>query len=255
MDPEMDIEDEEVNDSEKNNDVAKKDDATKKDTPPADDTADTTNKKVVKNYRPSVGEKVDVNGEMVPLKKFLDLKKVYKDLKSKTSSPELNNKTLEAFAEETGLTIETAKKFAEIVTKQAKAEALKAADERVAPILIEKMSKSNLEAFEQDFEQSIATKYPDLANKKETFKKIAFSKDFLHLKSLDEIRQEFYPDVKPSEKQIKKETIEGGSKGGNKETETIDFSTLKENPELYERVMKDPVLKKKYYAYQDAQSL
>lgn len=251
-----DVLNEESNDSGKNNAEAEEEDASKKETPPAEDNAGKTEKKVIRNYRPSNGEKEEGGNDVVPLKKYLEVKKALKKYKTASGSSDLNKETLEAFAEETGLTIETAKKLANIVTKRAKDEAIRAADEKIRPIVNEKISRENLEAFEADFEEKIASKYPELAKNKETFKRIAFSKEFLHLKNLEEIRQEFYPDSKQaSVKTAKTETIEDGSKGGSKETETIDFSTLKDNPALYEKVMKNEKLRTKYYSWQDEQGV
>lgn len=199
-------------------------------------------------YRPS--EKKEK--QTVPLKKYLDLKDKMKTLKG--NSPEINQQALEEFAEESNLKIDVVKKLAALITSQATKAATKAAEERVAPIVLEKISRENARAFDEDFEKSIIAKYPDLANKKEVFKKIAFSKDFLHLKNLEAIRAEFFPDSKPANtKEVKKSTIEGGSQGGGKEVEKVDFANLKTNPKQYEAVMKDPVARAKYYAWQDEQ--
>jgi len=199
-------------------------------------------------YRPS--EKKEK--ETVPLKKHLALKAKLRELKG--SSPEINQQALEEFAEESNLKVDVVKKLATLIISQATKAATKAAEDRVAPIVLEKISRENTKAFDTDFEKSIIAKYPDLANKKEVFKKIAFSKDFLHLKNLEAIRAEFFPDSKPSDtKEVKKATVEGGSQGGGKEVEKVDFATLKTNPKQYEAVMKDPVAREKYYSWQDEQ--
>jgi len=251
IDDEIEDENEEVNDSEENNDEEEEEDTSKK-TPPANDKADDDEE--LSDYRPSTEKKVKVDGEMVPLKKYLDVKKKLAEVRKSNDDSGLSNQTLEEFAEEAGLKPEIARKYAKIIIAEAKAEAIKAADERVQPIVLEKISRENLDAFEQDFEKNIATKYPELAGKKETFKKVAFSKDFLHLKSLEAIKNEFFPDVKATSKEAKKkEEIEGGSKGGNKETEHIEFATLKNNPDQYKKVMDDPKLRKKYFDWQDSQ--
>lgn len=218
-------------------------------TPPADDTAES-------KYRPQGEEEVveEKAKEMVPLKKYLDLKNELKELRQKDASPELTNQTLEDFAAEAGLTVAVVTKLANMITAQATTEATRVAEERVKPIVLEKMNKANLDAFELDFNKSIAAKYPELANKIEVFKKVAFSKDFLHLKNLEEIKNEFFPDVKPLQKEVKKGSVEAGSQGGGKESETIDFAKLKDNPDQYEKVMKDPVARAKYYDWQERSS-
>ena len=253
MKTEEEIQNEADTNSEKTKVEAKVEVASKKITPPASDKVD--DEDLSSSYRPSseTGKKVTVDGETVPLKKYLDVKAKLKELREASTTPELTKKTLDDFAEEAGLKQETVANLVKVITAQAKADAVKAADEKVAPIILEKQSRSSLDAFDQDFEKRIASKYPELAKYKDNFKKVAFSKDFLHLKSLDDIKNEFYPDYQPAEKEVNKEVIEGGSKGGNKETTVIDFSTLKDHEDQYERVMKDDSLRKKYYAWQDTQ--
>ena len=253
IDREIEDEDEEGNDSEKKNTEEDEED-TSKNTPPANDGADDNKEEELSGYRPSTDKKVKVDGETVPLKKYLDVKAKLAEVRKANDDSGLSKQTLDEFAEEAGLKPEVARKYAKIIIAEATAEAIKAAEERVAPIVLEKTSRENLDAFEQDFINKIATKYPELAAKKETFKKVAFSKDFLHLKSLEAIKNEFFPDVKAVSKEAaKKEELEGGSKGGNKEVEHIEFSTLKESPDNYKKVMDDPKLRKKYFDWQDSQ--
>lgn len=252
-DEEFGEENEEANDSEKNNDEEDAEDSSKKDDQPGSDNQDDKDEDLSSKYRPSKGEKKKPE-EMVPLSKYLDVKKALKRYKDAGGSPSLTNKTLETFAEEAGLKLDVVQDLVKIITAQAREEASRTAEEKIKPIVLEKISRSNLDAFDQDFERTIAQKYPQLVNKKETFKKVAFSKDFLHLTNLEAIRQEFFPDSKPVEKPVKKETVEGGSKGGGKESEQVDFSTLKDNPAQYAKVMKDPALRAKYYKWQDGSS-
>jgi hypothetical protein len=239
---------EDANDSEKTEGEDTEDD-TSDDTPPAKDSAEEDLES--STYRPSDGEKEEKgekSKETVPLDKYLKVKKELKRLQSEQDSP-LNNQALEEFAEESGLKLEVVKNLAKIITSQATAEATRVAEERVKPIVLEKMSRTNLEAFEKDFNKSIVAKYPELASKIDIFKKVAFSKEFLHLKNLEEIKNEFFPDVKAPSKEVKKETPEGGSIGGNKENEKVDFAKLKDNPEQYEKVLKDPVAREAYYSW------
>jgi hypothetical protein len=203
-------------------------------------------------YRPS-DEKKDKKPETVPLKKYLDLKAKFKAAQEEGDNLDLSNESLEEFAEEAGLKLPVVKKLAKLIVAQATAEATRAADERVKPLVQERISKESELFFDQDFEKNIATNYPDLAAKKEAFKKIAFSKDFIHLKSLEEIRTEFYPDSNPVSKEAKKDFPEPGSKGGNKDVERINFASLKENPAQYAKVMKDSEARAKYYEWQDSQ--
>lgn len=256
MDPEEDIIDEELKDSGKTTegeeDLTPEDEIDLTADGNAEEEDDKDDPKP-KSYRPSEGEKVKKEDkETVPLKKYLEVKKDLKKLLSEKESP-LNKQTLEEFAEEAGMSLEKVNAFAQIILTQATSAASKVADERIAPIIQEKISRTNQELFDADFEKSIATKYPELASKKEAFQKIAFSKDFLHLKSLEEIKNEFYPDVKPTAtKVVKKATPEKGSIGGGKETERIQFKDLRNNPVQYEKVMKDPIARQKYFDWQDS---
>ena len=148
------------------------------------------------------------------------------------------------------------KRLASIIVTKANKEAAKEAErvtnERVKPLIIEKASRANTSAFEADFKKNIASKYPELADKVDTFKKIAFSKDFLHLKNLEAIKSEFFPLAKTKEKEVKTDVVEPGSKGGDKNSEVVDFATLKDNSDLYAKVMANPKARAKYYAWQDA---
>lgn len=247
IDTTKDEEDEEGNDSEKNNTGSENEEDPEED-PQGDDDEEG------KGYRPKDSEPEEK--QVVPLKKYLKLKAKLQKATADDDSLELNEDALESFAEESNLDIKVVKKLAKVLTSQATKAATKAAEEKLAPLVLEKISKDNLAAFEADFEKSIASKYPELATKKDVFKKIAFSKDFLHLKNLEAIRAEFYPGSKPAGKKAKDESIEGGSKGAGKESITkVDFATLKSNPEEYAKVMSNPEAKKKYYEWQDAQGL
>lgn len=199
------------------------------------------------------GKEVQVNGDTVPLKVFLEMKKEYKELKAKQAGATLSNQSLAEIAEAAGIDEEATKKLVSVITEAVKRETLDEVDSRVKPILVQKMSSESERFFEEDFEKTIASKYPELADKKETFKKVAFSKDFLHLSTLEDIRKEFFPAVK---KAAKEESPEGGSKGAaNKGTEEIDFSKVASDQDLHKKVIGDRKLREKYYAWKDSQGL
>lgn len=264
-------ENEDVNDSAKNDDESNDDDDSKTKTPPADDPAEDKKNQSDKDdsdsqdqYRPSDSdddeddndddEDDQIKGDTVPLKKYLKVKAKLKNKITSEGTSDLSKQTLEEFAEESGLKIDVVAKLRDLIVTQARSEATKVADDRVRPIVAEKMTRRNEELFEKDFAAKVSSKYPELESKKEAFKKIAFSRDFLHLKTLDDIRNEFFPNAKAVEKAVKKESPEAGSVGGNKETETIDFAKLHENPDLYKKVIADPKLRAKYYSWQESSS-
>jgi hypothetical protein len=240
---------EDADDSENTEGEADDQDASKTENGPADDTADDDEST---KYRPSDSKEEKKAPQMVPLKKYTDLKAKLRDLQ-KEEQADLSNETLEEFAEEFGIKPNAVKKLAKLITTQAIEEATRVAEERVKPLVQERVSIDNSKAFEADFQKNIASKYPELATQIEVFRNIAFSKDFIHLKSLEAIKTEFYPNVKASQKEVKKESVEGGSQGAGKETERIEFATLKDNPKQYAKVMNDPVARGKYYEWQDSQ--
>lgn len=216
-----------------------------------------------KKYRPS-GEddkskgkekEKETDPEHVPLSVYLELKKDFKDLKKSLETDTLTQKELDELAEESGIDSKVLQKIIATAKIQAKQEAMKEVDERVKPIVSQKLSSDNERFFTEDFEKTIASKYPELADKRETFKRIAFSKDFMHLKTLEDVRKEFYPFAKTAkEAAVKTEAPEGGSKGTEgKEPESVDFSKM--NEETHKRVLADPKLRAKYYAWQDKQGL
>ena len=190
------------------------------------------------DYRPKT------NSDTVPLSKYTKVKQRIKELKAQLEEKSnLSNEDLKALAKEHNLDEEGLKKIATIIKK----ETLKEAEKKIAPILSKQQQVENEKRFEEDFERTIAKKYPELVGKKGQFKRIAFSPDFIHLKTLEDIRKEFYPDSKAT----KDDSPESGSNGGNKETETIDFSKMTE--EQHAKVLDDPKLKAKYYDWQDKQ--
>lgn len=216
-----------------------------------------------KKYRPSEEDdkskgkekEKETDPDHVPLSVYLELKKDFKDLKKSLETDTLTQKELDELAEESGIDSKVLQKIIATAKVQAKQEAMKEVDERVKPIVSQKLSSDNERFFTEDFEKTIAAKYPELADKRETFKRIAFSKDFMHLKTLEDVRKEFYPFAKSAkEAAVKTEAPEGGSKGTEgKEPESVDFSKM--NEETHKRVLADPKLKAKYYAWQDKQGL
>lgn len=216
-----------------------------------------------KKYRPSEEDdkekgkekEKETDPEHVPLSVYLQLKNDFKELKKSLESDTLTQKELDELAEESGLDAKVLQKIIATAKIQAKQEALKEVDAKVKPIVSQKISSDNDRFFSDDFEQTIAKKYPELADKKDNFKRIAFSKDFMHLKTLEDIRKEFYPNAKSTkEAAVKTEAPEGGSKGTEgKELESIDFGKMDEA--THKKVLADPKLKAKYYAWQDKQGL
>lgn len=199
------------------------------------------------------GKEVQVDGDTVPLKVFLEMKKDYKALKAERAGSALTNQSLSEIAEAAGIDEETTKKLVSVISEAVKKETLEEVDSRVKPIVIQKMTADSERFFNEDFEKTIVAKYPELADKKETFKKVAFSKDFLHLSTLEDIRKEFFPAAKRA---VKEDSPEGGSKGAaNKGSEEIDFSKVASDQDLHKKVIGDRKLREKYYAWKDSQGL
>lgn len=196
-----------------------------------------------KDYRP----KSEKPSAMVPVKKFMKVKKAYGDLKKEREEDgeDLSTEDLDSLAEEYNLEPKALKKLAKTISTMT----LKEAQKIIAPLKAEKIEAENAKSFEADFEKTILSKYPQLASKKEQFKKIAFSPDLVNqYPTLEAIRKEFFADVTTKEKT--KDSPEGGSQVSSK-TEQIDFANMTD--EQHARVLKDPELKKKYYKYQDEQ--
>lgn len=190
-------------------------------------------------YRPKSGS------DSVPLKKYTKVKQRIKELKAQLAErSNLSSEDLADLAKEHNLDEAGLKKIAAIIKK----ETLKEAEKKIAPIISKQQQVENEKRFDEDFERTIAKKYPALAGKKGQFKRIAFSPDFIHLKTLEDIRKEFYPDVTS---EIKDDNPEGGSSAAPKETETIDFAKM--TPKQHEMVLADPKLRAKYYDWQDKQ--
>ena len=198
-----------------------------------------------KNYRP----KSEQPDESVPLKKYLKVKKELSTLKKEREDDgeDLSTEDLDSLAEKYDLEPKALKELAKVIEHST----LKKAQKIIAPIQAKAMEGENEKAFNADFEKTILSKYPHLASKKEQFKKIAFSPDFVHLNNLEAIRKEFFADIEPPKKK-EKDAPEGGSRGSLK-VEEIDFDNMTE--EQHARVLDDPVLRKKYYAHQDAKGL
>ena len=204
------------------------------------------------DYRKVDDVKKETEPETVPLKKYLQVKKELKELKTSSQSNSLSNADLKEFAEEAGLDLAVVQKMAAIIAKQAKDEVTHEVEEKVKPLLNEKIQTENNKLFEKDFQEKIVSKYPELAEKIETFRKVAFSKDFLHLRTLDDIRKEFFPSVS---KKADADSIEGGSVGGDNLPEKIDFNKVESDDELHRKVLADPKLRKQYYAFKDSGGL
>lgn len=189
----------------------------------------------------------------VPLKTHLALKKKYKELRDSSADDALTQEDLDELATASGLSIEAVKTFVKVFQSKTKLAAKKEVDSKIAPLLKEKLSSSNEKAFDEDFEKTIVAKYPELKAQKANFKRIAFSKDFIHLKNLEEIRKEFYPSSKPGTVAKKTDAPEGGSKGAGDKDGEINFAKMTQ--EQHAKVLATPALRKKYYAWQDSQGL
>lgn len=198
------------------------------------------------DYRP----KPEKSDDVVPIKKYVKIKKELQALKKERESDgeDLTTEDLDSLAEEYNLEPKALKKLATTISSMT----LKQAQKLIAPIQAKAMESENEKAFNTDFEKSIVSKYPHLASKKEQFKKIAFSPDFVHLKNLEAIRKEFFAEIEAPKKKIN-DNLEGGSKGVSKGDEEIDFANMTD--EQHARVLKNPTLRAKYYKFQDEQGL
>lgn len=204
------------------------------------------------SYRPTGEKKTkkESSSETVPLSVFLELKKDFKELKEQLSG-DLTNKDIAEFAQAAGIELDVAKRFVTMIQTKTKEDVLQEVEETVKPIAKSSVAEESLSLFEADFEKSISSKYPELAEKKEIFKKIAFSKEFLHLKTLEDIRKEFYPNS-TKVKAKKKDSPEKGSQGANdKAPESVNFATM--DDETYRKVLANSDSRAKYYEWLDSQ--
>lgn len=204
------------------------------------------------SYRPTGEKKAkkESSSDTVPLSVFLELKRDFKDLKEQLSS-DLTNKDIDEFAQAAGIELDIAKKFVKMIQTKTKEEVLQEVEEKIKPVAKNNLAEESIALFEADFEKSIASKYPELAGKKDVFQKIAFSKDFLHLKTLEDIRKEFYPNA-TKEKKTKKDSPEAGSQGAStKAPENVNFATM--DDETYKKVLANPESRTKYYEWLDSQ--
>ena len=98
--------------------------------------------------------------------------------------------------------------------------------------------------FDKVFKEKTLKKYPHLAGHRDKFKRMVMSPDFMDMTE-QQIIDEYFPAPK------KEDSPETGSKGGAKGDEVVDFSKM--TTEQHEKVLKDPVLRAKYYKWQDEQ--
>lgn len=197
------------------------------------------------DYRPKEPKKE----EFVPLKKYTKLRKELQKLRKQSSESDssLQTEDLEELADKYKLP----EKFVKDLATTIETRSLKKAEEKIAPLIAKQTMSENERLFNADFDKTILTKYPHLADKKEHFKKIAFSPDFVHLKSLEDIRKEFFDSPPPKKKT---ESIEGGSSGAER---TGDEDINLDNPteQQLEKILDNPALRKKYFERQDALGL
>lgn len=202
--------------------------------------------------------------DVVPLKKYLDKKLKIKDLereiadlknKHQSGNNSFNSKDLDDLAEEFGANPEALKKLAAVLTPKQNAdlEAKVAKLEETNKLLLAKDQRRDQEKlFDKHFKEKIVKNYPELKDKKSLFKQVWFSPTFPDLKTLDDIRKEFFPHIKEVEKQggVKKESLEPGSGGTTKGAKVIDFAKMTDEQHI--EVLKDPELKAKYYEWLDS---
>jgi len=217
------------------------------------------------DFKRNVESKPSKTDEVVPLKKYLDKKTKIKELEGTVSElngklAELNSKTLinnndlDKFIEEFGLNPEATKKLAAILTPKQNAnleKKLAELEESNKSLLQKEERRDQKKQFEKHFKDKIIAKYPELKEKKSLFKQVWFSPTFPHLKTLEDIKTEFFPHIKGVETGVKKESLESGSGGQSKGVKEIDFSKMTDEQHL--EVLKDKDLKAKYYAWSDSQ--
>jgi hypothetical protein len=195
------------------------------------------------DYRPK-----PKSDEVVPLKKYLDLKTDVKNLKKEIErlsddKSNLSNKDLESLADEYNLDKDYVKKFASVIEKKT----AKEAEKKLAPLLAERQKEQNEKNFDKVFNEKTLKKYPHLADFKEKYKRMVMSPDFVDMTE-DQIISDYFP--VPS-KPTKDDSPENGSQGGSKGDEVIDFSKMSE--EQHAKVLDNPKLRAKYFDWQDKQ--
>jgi len=204
--------------------------------------------------------------EVVPLtvdkkNKIKELEGTVNELKSTLEKLEskslINNNDLDKFIEEFGLNPEATKKLAAILTPKQNAnleKKLAELEESNKTLLQKEQRREQEKQFEKHFKDKIVTKYPDLKDKKSLFEQVWFSPTFPHLKTLEDIKTEFFPHIKAAETPggVKKESLEPGNGGQSKGVKEIDFSKMTD--EQHMEVLKDKESKAKYYAWLDSQS-
>lgn len=206
------------------------------------------------------------SSDVVPLKKYLDKKLKIKDLekeiselksKPQSGNNQFNTKDLDELAEEFGANPAALKKLAAILTPKQNADLekkIEQLEESNRTLLAKDQRQEQEKLFDKHFKEKIASKYPELKEKKSLFKQVWFSPTFPELKTLEDVRKEFFPHIKAVETKsgVKKESLEPGSGGTNKGVKTIDFSKMTD--EQHMEVLKNPELKAKYYAWIDSKS-
>ena len=198
------------------------------------------NKQEEPEYRPK-----PKSDEVVPLKKYLDLKTEVKSLKKDVErlsddKSNLSKADLDNLAEKYNLDKDGIKELVSVI----KNETLKEAKKEIAPILAERQKEQSEKNFDKVFKEKTLKKYPYLADHKDKFKRMVMSPDFMDMTE-QQIIEEYFPAPK------KEDSPETGSKGGAKGDEVVDFSKM--TTEQHEKVLKDPVLRAKYYKWQDEQ--
>lgn len=207
------------------------------------------------DYRPKT-ERKPKEQETVPLSKYMKVKNRLNELKRTGVGSDVNSQTneadLEEIAKELDLDPSKLKKLFKVFSKSdspSKSEVEKMIKDIVTPVLSSKQTEQNDKNFENHFNNEIVKKFPHVAKNKEAVKILLFNEEFKDILWPDLINR-FFPAGTESKKT--KEDIEGGSQGGNR-GESIDFGKM--TAEQHKRVLADPDMRKKYYAWQDSKGL
>lgn len=178
--------------------------------------------------------------DTVSLKKYMKAKDRIKELQDDLAAAKSPmSASVREIAAELGVEESAATKLIQF----AKDSSLKEFEHKFGPILKkDELAKAD-QAFDTEFDKVVKI-YPALASKKKQLKSLAFSKEYLKT-PLDKIAEESYGDL------IGKPTTEDAAGGSDKgESEKIDFANMTSDQRA--KVMKDPELRKKYYAYKDS---
>lgn len=208
--------------------------------------ADTTETKTedkteeeVPDYRP---KKPDYSPETAKIiaqrKENQELKRRLKELED--SSLKTNDTSLEELADDLGISVEAVKKMQKAFSPNTSS-----VEEKLNAILERDRQIESERNFNTDFEKW-AKSDPDRMAKKDFYKTVAFNPEFLDLKNFDQMERKFFPGSP------KRASIESGTASKTGATEKIDFQKMTDTQEA--KVLNDPKLRAKYYAWLDSKS-